>query len=159
MNKDLQYFQELLQRDINKTVQELLAISKNANEKETHNNLIMQSGRLNSITADNNMGVISRQDYNMEIAKIRQALLYIIDKLSDFFIQENDVNEPTKSDPKNISRISQLQESINRNYKLLDKWEKKKDLSENPTEEMRCESEIDQIKLAIKKYENELNAK
>ncbi len=157
MNKDLHYFQELLQKDINKTVQELLAVSKKANEKDIHNNLIMQSGRLNSINNDNNMGVISRQDYNMEIAKIRKALLYIIDKLSDFFVQEEDINLSQTNNSTNISRLEQLQDSINRNYELLNQWEEKRDLSENPKENMRCEREIEQIKQIIKKYEDELN--
>jgi hypothetical protein len=75
MSKDLQYFQELLQKDINKTVKELLDVTKKGNEKDIHNNLIMQSGRLNSINNDNNMGVIPLHDYHIEIAKIRQALL------------------------------------------------------------------------------------
>ena len=155
MAKNAQYFKELLQKDINRTVKELLNVSKNADDNQLHNNLIMQSSRLNSVNNDNNMGILARQDFQMEIARIRQALLYIIDQLSDTLNKEE---QATNRSPANFNstRVEQLNKVISMNYQLLSDWEEKKDLSENPKEKMRCDIEIEKVKEAIAKYKSEL---
>jgi len=154
MGKDTQYFKKLLQKDIQKTVKELLEFTNEVDDNQIHNSLIMQSGRLNSVNNDNNMGILSRQDYQMEIARIRQALLYIIDQLSDSLNKEQATSAQASNS--NSTRVKQLNKTLSMNYQLLSEWEEKRDLSENPKEKMRCDIEIKNIKETITKYESEL---
>jgi len=52
-------------------------------------------------------------------------------------------------------RKNYLEENINRQYSLLNEWEKKRDIAENPNEKTKCESEIDRAKQYIQNYIDE----
>ncbi len=61
-----------------------------------------------------------------------------------------------KTDPANSvidetkkTRTDYLKEQLENKYKLLDEWERKHFLAENPTELLRCEVEIEKIKSSI----------
>lgn len=81
---DKNHLRQLVAEDELRQVMKLLvSIAKNRKDSRTENEVSLQMGRLSSIENQHHANTISLEDYKLELAKIRQALLYLIDKLPD----------------------------------------------------------------------------
>jgi hypothetical protein len=84
-----------------------------------------------------------------------------IDTLHQKFSAKNSLRKGSSTSAsvieKKDDRKTELLKNIDRQYKLLADYEKKRDLADDPKTIMSCEDEIDNIKSRIDTYENELN--
>lgn len=70
---------------------------------------------------------------------------------------EENQNEELGIDRFKLFRIKQLEEKIIKTYQLIDEWEQKRDIAENPNEAKRSQIEIQKLKFVSQEYLDELN--
>lgn len=81
----IDYLKDLVERqDYSKVIPELKQIANTLNDTDLLNNVISLSARYNRLLTENAKGIIRRDDFNIELAKIRQAALYYIDKINHY---------------------------------------------------------------------------
>ncbi len=118
-----------------------------------------------------------RDELLIKLAELKMQMLFIAqnpEKASEIVTSKtNDKNKPILNttiyqddkiektiktvSPYSSIRIEQLSEKIKKQYFLLNEWEDKKDLSDNPKEKERCKIEIQSIKKIIDDYSIQLN--
>ncbi len=62
-------------------IQSLQSILKKSSNKDTLNELILISGKFHKMNDEINLGVVSRNDYNYEVNRIRSTLLEFITEI------------------------------------------------------------------------------
>lgn len=70
----------LCHKDLSKAVKKLLTFTENS---DYQNQAIMQSGSLHEVESNSNLGTITESFAAMQRAKIRQAVLYILDQMEE----------------------------------------------------------------------------
>lgn len=103
-NKKLKiHLKELMAKDkFSKVLDILLEISKNIDDLDFSDSMILLSAKWNNIKSDKNKGTLSQDNLNIETAKLRVSLLHYIEELSEF----PKINYLLKKEDKNHSEIN-----------------------------------------------------
>jgi len=117
------------------------------NDKETLNEISLLYSQFNRQKKEQMLGLSD----NIHIAnRINLSILQFLTKM-----ELTNTNKNIKFNNLNSTRIEQLENKVKQNTELLNQWEQKVDISENPSEQKRCEIEIDKIKKSLMTYQNE----
>jgi|GEM_PF-1014737 len=99
MNAKATLTEWLADGDLERVIMGLRVVNKRMNLKGLANDINIQSSRYNNLKDSHLKGVVSHSDYSVELAKIRQSLLNIIDKLAEHWTADGlETVPPTLSD-------------------------------------------------------------
>ena len=100
-----------------------------------------------------NRKLVTNEIIEPEINRFRLNLLNLI---SDLEISQKE-NKRHIHFSTNQKRAIHLKKKLEDTTELISEWEEKRDLAENPTEEKRCEKEINKLNRIFKIYSEEYN--
>lgn len=88
--------------------------------------------------------------------RLRVFVNSLDDKTENSEIIEKPKNTETISDSRKARKIKRIEKNIEETEQLLDAWESKKRIAENPNEKMRAEKEIEKLENILEEYEQDL---
>lgn len=127
---------------------ELFSILETNLKNEDLEIVILSKCHYTSLGEDLKKNMISNVEYYQEMAKLRTNLLKVI----------NSIGKESTNDTTSKTRKIQLQKQLKDYYKLLDGYENRLIVEDDPRTKLKYERELEQIKWKILEIENELKS-
>lgn len=130
----------------NDRVEECLDLLQQAGSGSLAKDIVILQARLSQLRTES----ITGADTSAKRLRICESILLLIET------QENHPIQPTPPNAVQNQRVSRLKTKVLECYALLDEWESKLEIAENPGERKRCELEIARLQNIVRQYLSEI---
>ena len=130
-------------------IEKSLSLLRQYSNDDQQNEIIIFQSRFAQMQKEEHLTGENKSNERLRLCK---AILEWVNKASESKFAINSSNDPLFS-----KRKEKLKKKIADTYTLIEQWEEKLQVSENPTEQKRCTMEIARLQDIVSQYIKELN--